>query len=186
MRGRIVSINTSRGGPLKTSVFEGRVTEYGVEGDVQNDLRYHGGPNRAVSLYSFEAIRTLQAEGHPIRPGTVGENLTISGLDWPSVVPGRELTIGEVRLAVTAYAPPCEKIKASFLNREFTRISQKVHPGWSRLYARVIAGGVIRPGEEVVVHEQAKNPAEAGSHTSANRVSESPRKADEQAARSRE
>lgn len=149
MRGRVESINTSRGGAFKSSVFEARVTEHGVDGDRQDDLRYHGGADRAVSLYSLEAIRALQAEGHPISPGSAGENVTLSGLDWPSLTPGSQLRIGPVHLVVTGYAAPCKKIEASFLNGESMRISQKVHPGWSRLYARVVAGGVIRPGDEV-------------------------------------
>ena len=52
----------------------------GLEGDRQRDLRFHGGPLRAVSLYSLELIEALQAEGHPIAPGAMGENLTMAGV----------------------------------------------------------------------------------------------------------
>jgi len=149
MHGRVESINTSRGGAFKSAVFEARVSEHGVDGDRQDDLRYHGGPDRALSLYSLEVIRALQAEGHPIAPGSAGENVTLSGLDWPSLTPGSHLRIGIVQLVVTSYAAPCEKIEGSFLNGEFMRISQKLHPGWSRVYSRVVAGGEIRPGDEV-------------------------------------
>ena len=147
--GRVESINTSRGGVPKTAVLEAHVTSEGIAGDVQRDLRYHGGPERAVSLYSRDLIADLQREGHPIAPGTAGENLTIAGIDWSLVVPGRELQIGEVRLAVTRYASPCEKIRHSFKDEDFTRVSQKVHPGWSRVYTRVITAGTIRPGDSV-------------------------------------
>ena len=64
------SINVSRGGVPKTSVFEALVTEHGVDGDRQHDLRHHGGPDRAVSLFSLELIQALQREGHPIAAGT--------------------------------------------------------------------------------------------------------------------
>jgi MOSC domain-containing protein YiiM len=147
--GRVESINTSRGGVPKTAVLEARVTTEGIAGDVQRDLRYHGGPERAVSLYSLERIADLQREGHPIAPGTAGENVTITGIDWTLVAPGRELQIGEVRLAVTRYASPCEKIRHNFSDEDFTRISQKVHPGWSRVYTRVVTAGTIRPGDFV-------------------------------------
>ena len=40
---------------------------------------------------------------------------------------------------------------ADFVNEEFTRISQKRHPGWSRVCARVIEGGVVRMGDPVVL-----------------------------------
>ena len=147
--GRVESINTSRGGVPKTAVLEAHVTSQGIAGDVQRDLRYHGGPERAVSLYSAELIADLRREGHSIAPGTAGENLTIAGIDWSLVIPGRDLQVGEVRLAVTRYASPCEKIRHNFKDEDFTRISQKVHPGWSRLYTRVIIPGTIRPGDFV-------------------------------------
>ena len=149
--GKVESINTSRGGVPKTAVFEALVTREGIVGDVQRDLRHHGGPERAVSIYSLDLLALLQGEGHSIAPGTTGENLTISGIDWSLLVPGRELQVGDVRLAVTGYAVPCENIRRSFRDEHFTRISQKLHPGWSRVYCRVIVPGTIRPGELVRV-----------------------------------
>lgn len=152
MRGVLESINVSRGGGVpKTSIFEALVTEEGVDSDRQRDLRFHGGPDRAVSLFSFEIIEALQLDGHPISPGSAGENLTVSGLDWAALKPGAEIQIGSVRLLVTGFASPCEKISGSFLDGDMTRLSQKRHAGRSRLYARVLASGVIRPGDEVFV-----------------------------------
>ena len=80
--GRVESINTSRGGVPKTAVLEALVTSEGIAGDVQRDLRYHGGPDRAVWMYSLDLVAALQREGHPIAAGTAGENLTVSGVDW--------------------------------------------------------------------------------------------------------
>ena len=131
--GRVESINTSGGGVPKASAFEALVTEHGVDGDRQRDLRFHGGPDRAVVLFSLDVIRALQQEGHPI---TVGS-------------PGAELHIGDARLLVTKYASPCENIAPSFVADDFTRISQKRHAGWSRVCARVLAGGVVRMGDAV-------------------------------------
>ena len=147
--GRIESINASRGGVPKRSMFEGLITEKGLDGDRQRDLRHHGGPDRAIVLFSLELIRALQQEGHAISSGSTGENLTVSGLDWPAIAPGDELQIGDVRLLITNYAPPCEKIRASFANGDFPRISQQVHPGWSRLCARVLTGGLVRIGDAI-------------------------------------
>jgi MOSC domain-containing protein YiiM len=152
--GRVESINTSRGGVPKTGVFEGLITEQGLDGDRQRDLRIHGGSDRAVSLFSLEVIRALQREGHPISIGTTGENLTLSGLDWSTVVPGTEIEIGDVRLLVTSYASPCEMIAGSFLAGNCRRISQKHHAGWSRVYARIIEGGLVRIGDPVhLIHQ---------------------------------
>lgn len=149
--GIVHSVNTSGGGVPKRPRPEAEVTPHGVAGDRQRDRRYHGGPERAVSLYSLDRIRALQAEGHPVDVGTLGENLTIEGLDWDRVRTGVRLTVGEVQLEVTKDAPPCRTIAGSFCDGAFTRASQKVHPGWSRWYARVLRPGVVRPGDPVVV-----------------------------------
>jgi MOSC domain-containing protein YiiM len=136
-----------------------RIGAGGVEGDRQRDLRFHGGPARAVCLFALERIEDLAAEGHPITPGSTGENLTLEGLEWGLVVPGRELRVGpEVRLAVTSYTVPCFKIAASFADGAYRRLSQKLHPGWSRVYARVLAPGVVRVGDEVVLVEGCLEP----------------------------
>lgn len=148
-QGRLQSINVSDGGVPKRPVAEAHVGPEGVAGDRHRDVLHHGGPERAVSLYSAEVIASLAAEGHPIQPGTTGENLTVSGLAWREIVPGTELRVGPVRLLVTSFTSPCEKIAGSFADGAFARISQKVHPGWSRVYARVLEGGVVRVGDAV-------------------------------------
>ena len=88
MANRIASLNRSDGGVPKTGVDRAWAGTNGMEGGRQRDLRYHGGPERALSLYSLELIVQLQAEGHPIVPGAAGENVTVSGMDWRRVVPG--------------------------------------------------------------------------------------------------
>jgi MOSC domain-containing protein YiiM len=79
---RIVQISLSPGGVPKRAVPSARVTTLGLEGDVQRDREHHGGPERAFCLFSQERIRALQAEGHPVTPGSIGENVTLEGLDW--------------------------------------------------------------------------------------------------------
>jgi len=147
--GRVESINTSRGGVPKQPVFEAFITADGVDGDRQSDPRFHGGPDRAVVLFSLDVITALQSEGHPIAAGTTGENLTLSGVAWASIQPGAEVTIGGVHLRITKYASPCYKIRGSFADGDETRISQKSHPGWSRLCALVVTEGLVRVGDAV-------------------------------------
>src|SRR5262245_20391003 len=139
MRGVIVQISASSGGVPKLAIERGVVWEEGLEGDRHADLRAHGGPMRAVCLYSAEVIDTLRAEGHDVAPGVTGENVTVGGLDWALVVPGVEMQLGrDVRLEVTAYAAPCWKNARWFLDGTADRMSQSQHPGESRVYARVL------------------------------------------------
>ena len=150
--GRIFSINCSEGGVPKLPVSEALLSTFGVFGDSQNNRKHHGGPDRAVCLFSLERIRALQEEGHPIGTGTTGENLTISGLDWDLVIPGSILEIGEAILEVTNYTTPCRTIRESFIDQRFMRLSHKHHPGWSRVYARVLREGMVRNGDTVTLN----------------------------------
>lgn len=147
-------ISLSDGGVPKHAVTQATIDELGIVGDSHNDEVYHGGPDRALCLYSLEVIERLQGEGHPIEPGFAGENLTIAGLDWNGVKPGATLAIGDrVTIEITSYTAPCAKNAAWFNEGDFTRMLQSRHPGESRLYARVLTGGAVSTGDEVLLLE---------------------------------
>lgn len=141
--GVVLLVNVSAGGVPKGPIERTTVRRGGVDGDRQRNLKYHGGPQRAVCVYSMELIEALSREGHPIAPGTVGENLTLSGVDWSLVTPGSLLTVGDAELRITSYADPCRTISASFVGGRSGRISQKANPGWSRVYAEVLRDGSV-------------------------------------------
>jgi len=143
MTGQIFQLNISAGGVPKLAVREGEVNELGMVGDEHRFLDIHGGPERALCLFSLERILELQAEGHPIFPGAVGENITIAGIDWQQVVPGAQLALGEeVLLEITSYTSPCNTIPASFADGQYQRISQKSPSG---LVASLRACSARRP-----------------------------------------
>lgn len=149
--GEIVQINISRGGVPKRPVFEAEVGENGIAGDGHNEgLDIHGGPERALCLYAMETIEALNAEGHPITPGSTGENITTRGLDWSEVMPGARFALGsDVVIEITRYCTPCRTIRASFADGNSNRIHHQLHPGWSRAYAKILSGGIIRPGDTI-------------------------------------
>jgi MOSC domain-containing protein YiiM len=158
LKGRIHQLNRSDGGVPKLPVAEAELTEGGLAGDRQKHTVFHGGPERALSLFSLEIIERLRAEGHPIAPGSTGENVTVTGLDWSRLAPGTRLAIGdEAVVQITSYANPCGAIRPSFARGEFKRISQKVNPGQSRLYARVLRPGRLAAGQEVRVLDEEEN-----------------------------
>jgi MOSC domain-containing protein YiiM len=110
-------------------------------------MKHHGGPDRALCLYSLEHIEALQGEGHPIYPGSTGENLTVSGAVWSSMIPGATFDIGSARIMITSFTKPCQTIRESFDGHHISRISEKVHPGWSRVYAKVLHQGGVKVGD---------------------------------------
>jgi MOSC domain-containing protein YiiM len=152
--GQIFQLNFSDGGVPKLPVEEADLAETGLTIDRQAHPRIHGGPDKALCLYSLERIEELQREGHPIRPGSAGENVTIRGLNWSEIMPGVRLALGdEVVVEITSYTNPCKSIAASFVRGNFRRIAQQKYPGHSRLYARVIRTGRLRVGQPVRVLE---------------------------------
>ena len=86
-------------------------------------------------------IRALRAEGHSIDVGCLGENFTLTGVPWEKMVPGATLEVGEVQIELTRHAAPCNNLRPYFVGGKFVRVAQKAHPGWSRLYARVLREG---------------------------------------------
>jgi MOSC domain-containing protein YiiM len=148
-QGTVRQINLSTGGVPKRPVKVARVGLEGIVGDEHNDKQNHGGPDRALCLFSLEVIDALRSEGHPIEPGSVGENLTVSGIDWSTVVPGKRYRAGEVEMEITGYTSPCKNIAGSFRDGEFIRISQRLHLNESRVYAKVLETGVIKTGDPI-------------------------------------
>lgn len=144
--GRVESINVSGGGVPKSGRLEAWISRNGVYGDSQANRKLHGGPERAVCIFAVERIEALQREGHPIGFGTTGENLTVSGVDWDLVVPGTVWAAGHSVLEIASYTAPCKTIRDSFSDKRYKRISEKINPGWSRVYARVIKEGRVRVG----------------------------------------
>jgi MOSC domain-containing protein YiiM len=145
-------ISISKVGLPKLPIPKARITKEGVEGDRHRNTELHGGPDRAVCVYSLEVIEALRKEGHSIVPGAAGENFTIAGLDWKHIGPGTRLSIGkEVQLEVLSYTAPCSQNTCWFTDGDFSRLSQKIHPGQSRVYARVLADGIVKQGDPVTV-----------------------------------
>ncbi|MBI2217404.1 MAG: MOSC domain-containing protein [Candidatus Rokubacteria bacterium] len=148
--GRIAQLSISPGGVPKLPVPSAHVTALGLAGDGHRDREHHGGPDRAVCLFSMEQIEALRAEGHRIVAGALGENVTVAGLDWSLVLPGTRLGLGdEAIVEVTRYTSPCVNIRGVFHDGDYSRVSQKRHPGWSRVYARVLREGHVATGDPV-------------------------------------
>ena len=144
-------ISASDGGVPKMAVDRAEVGRRGVVGDRQQARRHHGRPWQALCLWSEEVIDELVGEGHPIRPGAAGENLTLRGIDWPSLQAGSIFTIGDVVAQISAPAVPCSKNNQWFADGDSSRIDHDLHPGSSRWYASVLKSGAVNVGDQVVL-----------------------------------
>lgn len=145
MTGCVHSVCVREGGGVpKLPLSAARLGTEGIEGDKRRSTR------RAVIIYSLEKIAGLREEGHPIAaPGSLGENITIEGLDWGSLAVGDRLQVGETLLELTGPTAPCHVIEDQFSDGDSGRIEEGRFPGWSRWCASVLEEGVVRPGDAV-------------------------------------
>ena len=143
-RGQVVSINVSHpGGVPKRPIDRTVITRRGLVGDGQRTKEpIHGGPEKAVCLYGVEQIGRVNADGHHLYPGALGENLTLSGLDLGGLASGDRLRIGDSAtgpvIQLSDPAAPCKNIAGCFEGWRIARVSHKVRPEDSRWYARVL------------------------------------------------
>jgi len=153
-QGHIFQICVSEGGVPKNGRHSAEINELGLTEDRVGNPKKASGQDRAVCIFSLDKILALQKEGHPVFPGSLGENLDIAGLDWELIKIGTRLEVSSgVLMEVTEFTKPCTSVTASFKDGEFVRILQEKHPGWSRVYARVLKPGVVNIGDKESIQD---------------------------------
>jgi len=151
MGAKVTGLHISQGGVPKDSVDYIEVKFDGCLGDRQNDLKHHGGENKAICLFQQEIIQQLNESGHPIYPGSTGENILVSGIKIGSLHPGSIIKFANVELEITQDASPCKTISSSFIGGQFNLISNKLYPNFTRWYAKVNREGSISLGESLSI-----------------------------------
>lgn len=158
MRGIIQQVSVSNGGVPKWAVDEAWVGPLGLEGDRHRNLKHHGGPLKAVLLASAENIAELRSEGFDVSAGSLGENLTISGIGFAALRPRMRFRAGGAVLELTQPRQPCATL--DIYNRTDLRIhgclfdslakaGDPASPCWAKggFYASVVLPGFVRPGD---------------------------------------
>jgi MOSC domain-containing protein YiiM len=134
------------------------VSADGVDGDFNRwrTEKANGDPDQAVLLHSVELLGELNAEGWPVKPGDLGENLTVAGLSGMLLVPGARVTSGDVILEISKPCDPCTILYSlpyvgAERGSEFVR-TLKGRRGW---FARVVKGGSVEIGFPIEVQPAA-------------------------------
>jgi hypothetical protein len=148
--GTVQHVNVSAGGVPKRHIARAEVDFRGLRGDKQGARTHHGRPWQALCLWSGEVIDSFAAAGHPIAPGSAGENLTLRGIDWHTMRPGMRMRIGTALIETSAWAIPCRKNSAWFADGDHQRLSHERGPV-SRIYATVIEPGAIAVGDTLSI-----------------------------------
>src|SRR5687767_12668956 len=143
MRATLTQLSISPGGMPKRPVLFAHVSKRGIEGDKQRNLKYHGGPDRAICLFSEELYAWLREQGIDLTPGAVGENFTTRGINLTTLKPGDQLQVGDCLIEITDVRTPCRN-----LNKWHPDL-MKIIKGRSGWVARVLEESVVQPGDAI-------------------------------------
>ena len=155
MTGTLVQLNISPGGMPKLPVPSARVTPDGVAGDWQKNRKYHGGPDRAVCLYSVELYDRLREKGVDLRAGALGENFTTRGIDLDALAVGGRMRVGEACvIEITDVREPCRQLK------KWGAALPKLIVGRSGWVAKVVREGGVKAGDRVEVVRKGRDGAD--------------------------
>jgi MOSC domain-containing protein YiiM len=124
-----------------------RLLRDGLVGDVQGDLRNHGGPEKALHHYPRDHYPAWAAEGLEADRPEFGENISTLGLVEAEVCIGDVFALGSAQLQVSQGRQPCWKLNARFGRSDMSRrVQESGRTGW---YYRVLREGVVEPGDRL-------------------------------------
>jgi MOSC domain-containing protein YiiM len=155
---KIISINVGKPGPQiyrghlvstaghKQPVPSAMLRLTNLDGDRQADLKNHGGPDKAVCVYSFEHYPYWESGlGRALTPGAFSENFTISGLRESEVAIGDTFRAGAALVQISQPRKPCSKLAGKLARRDLAAL---IHAnGFSGFYLRVLDEGMVRAGD---------------------------------------
>jgi len=143
MKAKIHAISVSdKKGVQKENVASALLKEsHGIDGDA-----HAGDWHRQVSLLAKESIKKMQDLGLDVSAGDFAENITTEGVDLVSIPVGTSLKVGDgIILKVTQIGKVCHDKCAIYY-----QAGDCVMPK-EGIFAEVIKGGTIRPGDEIEV-----------------------------------
>ncbi len=114
--------------------------EHGIVGDA-----HAGDWHRQVSLLALESIEKMQRMGLDVNPGDFAENITTFGIDLLSLPIGTRLALGEAIVEVTQIGKECHT-RCAIYNQAGDCVMPK-----EGIFARVLRGGVVKPGDGIEV-----------------------------------
>ena len=141
-KGTVISVNISKEkGTVKESVpFCELLPEFGFENDA------HAGKwHRQVSLLSYESFSAFRDRGFDISYGAFGENLLVEGIDLKSLPVGTRLSVGDALIEITQIGKECHT------GCEISKRAGECIMPREGVFARVLIGGTVRPGDPVTV-----------------------------------
>ena len=136
----------------KQPTEEAFLSKRGFQGDGVADLRYHGGPDRAVCVYPYEHYLLWKQElKQSLPPSAFGENLTVTNMLEQDICIGDIFRLGDAVIQVTQGRIPCSTItKRTNMPLLLKRI---VETGFTGYLCRVLEEGTVRKDSKITLVE---------------------------------
>jgi MOSC domain-containing protein YiiM len=125
-----------------------------LDGDGQADLKVHGGPDKAVCVYSADHYPLWRSElGVPeCGPGWFGENFSVEGHNETNVAVGDTYRIGTALVQISQPRAPCWKLGRRWNRLDMPKIVlARGRTGW---YLRVLEAGDVECGDTLSLVER--------------------------------
>lgn len=125
-------------------------TAGGLAGDQVAETRVHGGPDKAICVYSADHLAYWREElqrGEEFAAAAFGENFTIEGLTEADVCLGDVWQIGTAEFEISQPRQPCWKLARRWKTKDLTaRVQRTGYTGW---YLRVTTEGTVTAGDPI-------------------------------------
>lgn len=122
-------------------------TTIGIDGDGQDDLKHHGGPDRAVLLFSKSHYSYFEEFiGTAIPDGGFGENVTIDEFLETEICVGDRFKVGESEIEISQPRLPCFKLGRRLGAPEI--VEEVLNQRKGGIYARVTREGKVSVGDQ--------------------------------------
>lgn len=135
--------------PVQTRVQLGSTN---LDGDRQYNLKYHGGPDKAVCCFSAEHYAYWQNDfgmGAAFAYGAFGENFTLAGLLEADACVGDIYAVGTARIQISQPRQPCVNVARKWNRKEMPRRMEETgHTGY---YLRVVESGEVGAGDTLTL-----------------------------------
>ena len=136
-----VSVSAKKGMRKKNVESAALLENFGIEGDAHASSEWH----RQVSLLAIESIEKMRKAGLNVNPGDFAENITTEGIDLLKLPIGTKLRIGPATGEVSQIGKECHSRCAIYY-----QAGDCVMPK-EGIFIKVLQGGVVRPGDKVLV-----------------------------------
>ncbi|MCR2820141.1 MOSC domain-containing protein [Lederbergia panacisoli] len=144
---------TFKSGIRKQQVQTASIRKQGFDQDGVEDLKNHGGEDRAICFYPFEHYSWWEEQtGENLKIPSFGENLTITNMLEDDVCIGDIYQIGTTMVQITQGRIPCVTIDQS--NGIKGMLNNIIQSGKTGYFAKVLKEGNIEPGLKLELQER--------------------------------